>query len=948
MADYSFDISNQKVTITMTSSVNISMTMGISTSDTSDERLWINVKLDSGVFKDISKSPPPVNFVFIGNGSALLGAFDQEYIRNFEITASPSIFYGGDVSIRMLNTRRLDMFNTFKVNLPSSPSEIKIFNGDNDGSLQSLSLSSLVEINTAKNISLSGVELITTNSDSKIALTANADLKQTSDKFTGIEIKNTKLQARNIILNGNGSYNHGINMSSTIISANTISITGSAILPYYGIIGGKYIGNVTINNNVYDICNLSSFSYVPDNISGNITGSLTMGGVLIVEITDTNQSILNVKEKIDISKASIKIIDKTKEQNNSEFTIIHSGTIEPFSAHPNMSTVYDTDGKSYVISYSSNNSVKLTRGNEIPTTYKYNKMDKHLTLTLGTSISIILSKENLTFSLSGGVFEKTEDSDVLPGSYDFKIFTISSNLVTGNFTINSYLPFEHFINFSGRDTYELSKFVINAGNCLILLKDGVKIKATDKINITTESNIKIEDSSTIESVQFLRGNMGVVLKAGGEKTSCANSSGIYLGKNNIIQANSTDVDDKISLIGNSGKNGGSGVIINSGLIINGVINDDGDNISDGSGYVEIIGICSGDNSHVGVVTVSSVIIGKNTTIHGTSDYNTNGYNNHGIYITDSVISSGTGSLVLVGKGSGVGSFSSGVNITDGSKVMANNIMITGTSGDELKNDLSIGENHGINVEGKSNVLGDADIILHGTGSIDKLGSNGINIKDNSQIISNEGKIEFIGKTRSKLSNGVSIGGEITGKTNVKVIGYGSNIQDSVGYNSGGVFIQYPGIITSNDGSVVVEGHAYEINSAGVVILDKGKIVATKNGSVYVRGYSSGLTEIGNSAVIIHTGGQIVTTENATINVVGDARVDIAETENNTTGSNSYGVWIKGKSSGIYSANGSIRVDGTGGGKSFTNIGVIIEDGGRITSNNTGNIAVTGNGVNRKQ
>ena len=175
--------------------------------------------------------------------------------------------------------------------------------------------------------------------------------------------------------------------------------------------------------------------------------------------------------------------------------------------------------------------------------------------------------------------------------------------------------------------------------------------------------------------------------------------------------------------------------------------------------------------------------------------------------------------------------------------------------------------------------------------------------------------------------------ESTGSGVVTVKGTSGEGTDNHGIN----FWDNSSIIGGTTGTTVVEGYgglSKGGNNNGILM---GGTINSNGSDVYVKGVGGG-TGTSNSNVGINFGsGQITAGGSGSVSVVGTGGI----------GYLSYGVQI-GSSGVITSSGGNVSVTGTGGSGStgsgsFGNTGVLVVDGGQITSGPSGTVTVEGTG-----
>jgi hypothetical protein len=224
-----------------------------------------------------------------------------------------------------------------------------------------------------------------------------------------------------------------------------------------------------------------------------------------------------------------------------------------------------------------------------------------------------------------------------------------------------------------------------------------------------------------------------------------------------------------------------------------------------------------------------------------------------------------------------------------------------------------------------------------TGGALNLGLNPASIK--SQTISVASPLTA-GTVDLKGTTSVSVMANITGGSGgVTIVGGGSSTGNTVGVTVSGATIS-----TTNNGNVSVTGTGgvNSGNNHGVHVMNAGQISASGSGTVSVTGNGGSGSGGNNFGVYVQNAGSITSGGSGTVTVTGKGST-IAGVVN-------LGVLVRGTNSQITSSGGAVLVQGTGGGfgGTFSNYGVLLDDGGVITSAGTGvgaTVTVTGQGGN---
>ncbi|BAQ60477.1 alkaline phosphatase [Geminocystis sp. NIES-3708] len=407
-------------------------------------------------------------------------------------------------------------------------------------------------------------------------------------------------------------------------------------------------------------------------------------------------------------------------------------------------------------------------------------------------------------------------------------------------------------------------------------------------------NINVASSVATTTIDLLNDN-GDVTWTTGQAINFASGSSLTTTKGNI------NLTAKGEATGNY-----QGIIVNDSLI------------TSSTGAIDLNGTGGGNgNDQYGVYLLngSEIISTTTATIKITGQGSLSGLNggNDGIRMVgaDSLISSVSGSIELMGIARTGSSFNDGVRIADVSQVTTETgtITIQGTT----NNNLSGGANIGIHIYSQS------QITATDTGKISLIGLaiNGTNDNDgiriegtNTQVSAKDGSINITGTGGgtggANLGVRITGGGQVksTGNATIDIIGQGSTSGVDTNYG-----VQVTGVnsaITSIDGDITIEGTG---------------------------GGSGG----NNRGVSIESSGVISSSGKANITVTGKASTS-------ATGSNNRGVMIDGNGSAITSTgSGNITIDGTGGGKAGESYGVHVVNKGKISSTGTGIIKITSQG-----
>ena len=205
-------------------------------------------------------------------------------------------------------------------------------------------------------------------------------------------------------------------------------------------------------------------------------------------------------------------------------------------------------------------------------------------------------------------------------------------------------------------------------------------------------------------------------------------------------------------------------------------------------------------------------------------------------------------------------------------------------------------------------------------------------------------IEGIGMVNSSTSSqivGIDVGDGII-NTNGSHVNVQGSVVGTPPASQGvlyGVSIGNPGLISAGgSGTVTVSGTGGAGGNDCIgVRIDVGSITSN-GGAVTVTGNGGGSgSSTGNYGISIVSGG--------TISAGGSGAVSVTGTGGTASGNNQYGVSVTGVSSSITSSGGNVSVTGMGGGSgaSATNYGIAVVSGGTITAGSSGTVTLSGTG-----
>lgn len=309
-----------------------------------------------------------------------------------------------------------------------------------------------------------------------------------------------------------------------------------------------------------------------------------------------------------------------------------------------------------------------------------------------------------------------------------------------------------------------------------------------------------------------------------------------------------------------------------------------------------------------------------------------------------IISTGSGSITVNGKGGNTSTYRHGVHIRSGGDIIggnSGNVIVNGTGG---PTNFSVG------------------IAISGVGST--INSTGANVS-----------LTGLGGNGTQNNHGITVdnGGLVTagGTGTVNVTGTGG---PSTGFFSTGIFISGASSqISSSGGTVTVDGtgggSAASTSNLGIYVLDAdlsagglGNLNIEGNGGntgggaigVYISGPTASATTSGGNIMIVGTGGGSgASADNygtfidngASILSGGSGNVGIMGNGGLTSGNGNYGVLIEDPNTLVTTSGGNVSITGQGGGSaaSNSNYGVAIRLAAVVSAGVNGNVLVTGNG-----
>ena len=384
----------------------------------------------------------------------------------------------------------------------------------------------------------------------------------------------------------------------------------------------------------------------------------------------------------------------------------------------------------------------------------------------------------------------------------------------------------------------------------------------------------------------------------------------------------------------------------------------------GSGGVNLYANANDTGGSILLTGASITTNGGNVTLAG--GYSGNGYaigtvsNPHGVTLDGASISTGTGDIVIRGKGyntSESGSGGYGISLLNSSSLIttgSGNITLTGYGGNYGGSSTGGSKSYGVYFDGSGTVTSDTGpITITGYGGN---GTYGAGVYAGGAVTSTGGDITITGtggdgKISEGYSYGVHVGGSVTSGGNISITGTGGSGVDAVGA----------------DGIGVAGGDAYGGNGDTGIYVDPAAIIAATGASSTITldgtggaggtatggngdtGYSGGSGYGGNGGRGVEFYGLIDTSAGSgAITIIGRGGAGgngIGGTGSTAGlgygGEGGYGVYIGGT---VSSVDGAISITGTGGSSTtggWGGYGVYID--GSVTSTGTGNLTINGTG-----
>lgn len=535
----------------------------------------------------------------------------------------------------------------------------------------------------------------------------------------------------------------------------------------------------------------------------------------------------------------------------------------------------------------------------------------------------ITSTATATSGSNYGVYVLGANSEIVSNGGNLTITSSVGGLAVNSNTNNHGICIDNGgrIYSNGSGTLNLtgnSGFASSANNY------GIYVYGSNSLIGSSNGNVNITGVSRSSNTFTASYGIGIVLlsgatiSAGGignlvvNGTGSVTSSGAYNHGIWIygIGSKINSFNGSLTVTGN-GKGTGSGSTNNYGVFVEagGLIK------SLGTGVVNVNGATGSatgtDNYGVCLKNGTITSSGANVNVTGTcSNANTSGYN-HGVKIESlgTITSEGSGTVTVQGFGGKGGNNNHGIYINGSGAIITSaggNVNVTGNS--TATN--TTGSNVGVKIEAAAMIKsgGSGTVTVQGTGGVGGTNNYGVHILGSNSAISSSG-----------------------GNVNVTGTG-GSGVSASTGHN--GVHISTGGIITAGANGVVnVVGNSGPSSSVryGVIVTDAGSSITSNGGNVTVTGnMPASFSGSNSSALFVTNEGKISAGGNGTVTVNGN-------NYDNGSGSGMSGVRIQNAT--VTSSGGDIIVSGNCIG--VMGVGVLLINGGQITSGLAANIYVTG-------
>ncbi|MBK7425684.1 MAG: hypothetical protein IPI60_00910 [Saprospiraceae bacterium] len=309
-----------------------------------------------------------------------------------------------------------------------------------------------------------------------------------------------------------------------------------------------------------------------------------------------------------------------------------------------------------------------------------------------------------------------------------------------------------------------------------------------------------------------------------------------------------------------------------------------------------------------------------------------------------IISTGSGSITVNGKGGNTSTYRHGVHVRSGGDIIggnSGNVTINGTGG---PTNFSVG----IVVSGAGSTVSStgANVSLTGLG--------GAGSQNNHGIIIDMGGLVTAGGNGAVSVTGT--GGTGTGVFNTGIFLSGSSSQISssggsitmLGNGGGtgastsnlGIYMLDADVSAGGPGNINIEGNAGSTGGGaiGVYISGATASVTSNSGSILIDGSGGGSgSSADNYGVFLDNGVDILSGGSGNVSIIGSAGL--------TSGNGNYGVLIEDASTTIITSGGNVSITGQGGGSgiSGSNYGVVVRLAAQVSAGLSGTVMVTGTG-----
>lgn len=415
-------------------------------------------------------------------------------------------------------------------------------------------------------------------------------------------------------------------------------------------------------------------------------------------------------------------------------------------------------------------------------------------------------------------------------------------------------------------------------------------------------------------------NTNAVISAGGNGNVLVNGTGGPSGPANIgvymLQGMITTANGHIEVNGIAGSSTTGDMQYGVYMLIGSLIQ------AGGAGNVEVTGTggASGFANSTGVYMAGSnssiTSSGGNVSVTGNGGGSGNAGTNYGVFVygTSTISAGGSGSVSVTGVGGNTnGDYNIGVYVYDTGATITSSggdVTVTGTASG------TGGESHiGVLVR-KSAIItagGNGNVTVVGTGAFGTLGgNNGVHVYEAMASINSSGG-------------------------NVSVTGLGGGATNS--FFNHGVLVSFTGFITAgNNGSVTVNGTGGALGGLnfGLYLNGAGSSVHTSGGHLNITANGGGNGVSGSSPGLYLLGSASVYTE-------GSGNITILSNAGTANQAQQYGAYLGGPGAEIYTEDGDITINATGGINGMSaSVGMLLQ-GAEIHSTGLGDIYIESTG-----